>query len=148
MISWGVKVNEFGNAELDDNGDFIKVSNQGVPDAMWEKMTAYAAEQGWKGGNYKKLNRPVENKLLGLSAEVREGMCRQVEDFVYDMLVNVFNAQDTAPLAVEAILKADSYDPGPKASRIENPSDWTEEQIKAKAALLDSDKGPEGDFDD
>ena len=50
------------------------------------------------------------------------------------MIVNVFNARDTAPLAIEAILKAGSYSPGPKAKRIEKPADWTPEKIKERAA--------------
>ena len=45
-------------------------------------------------------------------------MIGNVEDFVYDMIVNVFNSNDTAPLELEGILKANSYDVGPKASRI------------------------------
>jgi hypothetical protein len=49
---------------------------------------------------------------------------------------------------VEAILAAGSHDPGPKAERIENPEDWDEAQIRAKAADIVSDKGPAGDFDD
>jgi fructose-bisphosphate aldolase, class II len=148
MVSWGVKVNEYGNAVLDENGDFIKVPDSGVPDHMWEQMVAYAAEKGWKGGNYKKLNRPFENRLLGLPREVREGMVRNVEDFVYNLITNVFNGGDTAPLALEAILKAGSYDLGPKASRIEDPAEWTEAKIRQKAAAISSEKGPAGDFSD
>ena len=64
------------------------------------------------------------------------------------MLVNVFNATDTAPLAIAEIIKAGSHDPGPKAGKIEKADDWTPAKIKEKAAGLDSDKGPEGDFDD
>ena len=30
MISWGVKVNDFGNAMLDENGDFIKMPDAGM----------------------------------------------------------------------------------------------------------------------
>jgi hypothetical protein len=72
-----------------------------------------------------------------------------VEDFIYDMLVNVFNATDTAPLAIESILNSGTYDPGAKVARIENPSDWTPDKIRERAAAtLSSDKGPEGDFDD
>jgi fructose/tagatose bisphosphate aldolase len=148
MVSWGVKVNEFGNAELDDNGRFIKLPDRGVPPETWESMVAYADEQGWKGGDYKKLNRPFENKLLGLPADVRESMVGNVEEFVYNLLVNVFNAADTAPLGVEAVLKAGSFDLGPKAERLEDPADWTEEKIRAKAGELPEDKGPAGDFDD
>ncbi|MFC1835930.1 class II fructose-bisphosphate aldolase [Thermodesulfobacteriota bacterium] len=148
MVSWGVEVNEFGNAVLDDNGDFIKRPDVGVPPDMWEKMVAYAQDQGWKGGNYKKLNRPFENKLLGQPAEVRESMVQNVEDFVYHILTEVFNAADTGSVAVEKILEAGSYDMGPKGSRIEDPAQWTEEKILEKAKTIDSDKGPEGDFDD
>ena len=75
-------------------------------------------------------------------------MVKRVEDFVYNMLVNVLNAKNTAPLAVAAILEAGSYDAGPKASRIENPAEWTPEKIVERGASIISDKGPEGDFDD
>ena len=51
-------------------------------------------------------------------------------------------------LAIEAILKANSYDLGPKVGRIEDPAEWTEAKIIERAATLDTDKGPEGDFDD
>ena len=64
------------------------------------------------------------------------------------MLVNVFNARDTADLTIEAILEASNYDPGPKAERIESPEDWTPEKIIRKAALIESNQGPEGEFDD
>jgi fructose-bisphosphate aldolase class II len=75
-------------------------------------------------------------------------MCKGVEDFVFDLLSNVFHAKDTAPLAIEAILNVGSYDLRPKVSRIEDPGDWTEEKIRERAAGISSDKGPEGDFDD
>ncbi|MBL0713198.1 MAG: class II fructose-bisphosphate aldolase [Desulfosarcina sp.] len=148
MISWGLEVNDYGNAILDENGGFIKVKNEGLMEDVWARMVAYASEQGWKGGNYKKLNLPFENVLLGQPQAVRDRMVERVRAFVYNMLVNVFNARDTAPLCVEAILTAGSYDPGPKAKRIENPDDWTEDKIRPHAAHIDSNKGPEGDFDD
>ena len=148
MISWGLEVNDYGNAQLDDQGNFIKVKDQGATEGLWSEMVAYAKDQGWQGGNYKKLNLPFENKLLGQSAEIRERMAGRVEDFVYNMLVKVLNTEDTAPLAVAAILRAESYDPGPKAERIEDPSEWTPEKIIKRAATIESDKGPQGDFDD
>jgi len=75
-------------------------------------------------------------------------MCKGVEDFVFELLTDVFYAKDTAPLAIEAILSAGSYDVGPKVGRIEDPARWTEEKIKEKAVRLRGDKGPEGNFDD
>ena len=148
MISWGLEVNDFGNAQLDDKGNFIKVKDQGVTEAVWSEMVSYAQEQGWQGGNYKKLNLPFENKLLGQPADIRNRMAGRVEDFIYNMLVNVLNTSDTAPLAVAAILDAGSYDADPKADRIENPAEWTPEKIVTRAAGIESNKGQEGDFDD
>lgn len=148
MISWGVKVNEYGNAQLDENGELIKEPQKGVTQEMWEEMVNYAKSKGLKAGDYKKLNLPFENKLLGLPKHIKERMIKDVEDFAYDMLVNVFNAKDTAPLAVEAILEAGSYDLGPKATRIQDPKEWTEDKIREKAKALGAKKGPSGDFDD
>jgi len=101
-----------------------------------------------KAGDFKKLNLPFENKLLGQPAEIRERMAERVEKFVYNMLINVFNAGDTAPLAIEAILAAGSYDAGAKTGRIEDPAEWTPEKFTARAGTLDSDKGEKGEFDD
>jgi len=148
MISWGVQVNEFGNAILDDAGQFIKVSTDGMTDAMWDQVTAYGKSQALKAGDYKKLNLPFENKLLGLPPEIRERMVKGVEDFVYDLLTKVFNAGDSAPLGIEAILEAGSYDLGPKGNRIEDPAQWTEDQIRERAKTINSDKGAAGNFDD
>ena len=148
MISWGLEVNDFGNAMLDKDGNFIKVKDQGVTEGMWQEMTAYAESIGIKGGNYKKLNLPFENKLMGQPKAVRERMIKRVEEFVYNMLVNVLNAKDTASLAIKAILEAGTYDPGPKASRIEDPDEWTSEKIIRRSSTIVSDKGPKGDFDD
>ena len=148
MISWGLEVNDYGNAILDDNKNFIKVKDAGVTEPMWEQMLEYAKSKELKGGNFKKMNLPFENKLLGQPKEIRERMIGRVEDFVYNMLINVFNAGDTAPLAIEAILEANSYDVPTKATRTEDPAEWTKEKIVERAASITSDKGPEGDFED
>jgi fructose-bisphosphate aldolase class II len=148
MVSWGLKVNEYGNAIQDEDGNFIKIGDAGVSDAMWDQMVAYAKEKGLKGGDFKKLNKPFENKLLGQPREYRQKMIQAVEDFIFVLITEVFNGHDTAPLAIEAILKADSYDLGPKAPRIEDPAEWTEEKIRERAASIASDKGPTGNFED
>ena len=148
MISWGLEVNDYGNAKLDAEKNFIKVAGQGVTEEMWDEMVSYAQSKEIKGGNYKKLNLPFENKLLGQPQAVRDRMAKQVEDFAYNMMVNVFNAEDTAPLAVEEILAAGSYDPGPKADRIEAAADWTPDKIVERAKTIEGSGGPSGDFDD
>ncbi len=148
MISWGLTVNDYGNAQLDENGNFIKLENEGVTETVWKKMTAYADAHNLKKGDYKKLNLPFENLLLSQPADIRKRMAKRVEDFVYNMLTTVFNSQDTADYAIDAIINAGSHDPGPKAERIEIPDEWTPDKIAAKAAGIVSDKGPEGDFED
>lgn len=148
MISWGLKVNDYGNAIVDDAGEFIKVEGEGVTEELWAEMVAYAKANNIKGGGYKGHNLIFENKIMGQPIAIRDRMAKRVEDFVYDLLTNVFNATDTAPLTIDAILTAGSYDLGTKAARIEKPEDWTEEKIRALAATIDSDKGPAGDFDD
>jgi fructose-bisphosphate aldolase, class II len=75
-------------------------------------------------------------------------MVRRVEDFAYHLMVNVFNASDTAPLAVQTILASANCDPGPKAARIEDPAQWIPEKIIRRARSIQSTKGPAGNFDD
>ncbi len=148
MISWGVKVNDYGNAILDENKNFSKVENLGVSKGLWQEMLAYANANDIKGGNFKKLNLPFENKLNAQPEEIKGRMIKGVEDFVYNMLVNVFNAKNTADIVKKQILETGSYDAGFKTERIEKKEDWTKEKIIDKASNITSDKGPDGDFDD
>ncbi|MHB8790685.1 MAG: class II fructose-bisphosphate aldolase [Desulfobulbaceae bacterium] len=148
MISWGLEVNDYGNAILDEGGDFIKVKGEGVTEELWAEMKEYAAKQGWKGGNYKSINLVFENRIMGQPREVRERMAARVADFVHSLLVDVFNGADSAQYALDAIIQAGSHDLGPKAERLESPEEWTEAKIRERAAHLDGDKGSGGDFDD
>ncbi|OQX63407.1 MAG: ketose-bisphosphate aldolase [Desulfococcus sp. 4484_241] len=148
MISWGLEVNDYGNAFLDENGNFVKHGDRGVTDELWAKMQEYAQSKGWKGGDYKKLNLPFDNMMHAQPAGIKDRMVKGVEDFVYKMLTDVLYASDTAPIVIESILKNGSHDPGPIAERIEDPNEWTKEKIIKKAAGLVSDKGPAGNFDD
>jgi fructose-bisphosphate aldolase class II len=148
MVSWGLEVNDYGNAALDAGGEFIKIPGEGVTEELWQAMRAFADSKGWKKGDYKSLNLPFENKILGQPKAVRDRMARRVENFIYTMLVEVFNAADTARFGVEAILEAGSHDIGPKTGRVESPENWTETEIRERAAILNTDKGPAGNFDD
>lgn len=148
FISWGLEVNDYGNAKLDANGSFIKVPGEGMTEELWAEMVAYADSKGWKKGDYKNLNLPFENKLLAQPKEVRERMSKRVEEFAYKLITEVFNSGDTAPLGIKAILEAGSYELPPKGRRIENPADWTREKLSLQAQGISKDKGPTGNFDD
>jgi fructose-bisphosphate aldolase class II len=148
MISWGVQVNDYGNAILDGDGNFSKVKGEGVSEEMWAEMVAYAQSKNWKRGDYKNLNLPFESRLLAQPKEIRDRIVKGVEEFAYRMMTEVFNSQDTAPLTIEAILKKGSYNLGAKVRRRENPDEWTESKITERASHLGSDKGSAGKFDD
>ncbi|WP_035238786.1 class II fructose-bisphosphate aldolase [Desulfobacter vibrioformis] len=148
MISWGVKVNDFGNAIMDESGRFIKETGKGVTRGTWENMCAFAAANGWQKGNFKKLNLPFENILTAQDAPVRERMVKGVENFVFTLLTEVFNATDTADLVKRQIFETQSHMPGFKAKRIEQKNEWTRERIIDKASRIITDKSPEGNFDD
>ena len=75
-------------------------------------------------------------------------MAKRVEDFTFSLLTKVFNAGDSAPFAIEALLKAKSYDLGPKSEKFEKQDEWTEAKIREKAKTISADKGPGGNFDD
>jgi fructose-bisphosphate aldolase class II len=148
MISWGLEVNDYGNAILDPAGNFIKVKDQGVTEEMWTQVVEHANAHNITKGDYKKLNIVFESHFMCQPKAIRDRMCARVEDFVYGLLVNVFNAKDTAPLTLEAICKANSHDPGPKARRIEDPAQWTRDKILEKGLSISGDKGKAGNFDD
>lgn len=148
MASWGVDVNDYGNAILDAAGNLKKVTGEGVTEETWGKMLAFAESKGWRGGNFKKLNLPMDNLLFAQPRDVRERMSRRVEDFVYNILVNVFNAQGTATIAKDVILSTGSSDLGPKAERLEDPAQWIKEKIIERAKTLNVNQGPKGNFED
>lgn len=149
MISWGVKVNDYGNAFLDESGNFVKLPDEGVTEELWQEMVSYAKDKSLKKGDYKKLNLPFEKRLLAQPKAVRDRMENAVEAFVYELLAKHFNAGDTAPLAVEEILRAGSYDVSPKASRIEDPKEWTKEKIIERAReFIKEEELPAGNFED
>ncbi|MDR2612044.1 MAG: class II fructose-bisphosphate aldolase [Deltaproteobacteria bacterium] len=147
MVSWGVQIDDYGNALLKD-GALQKVPGKGMAEELWEEFQAVGAEKKLKAGDYKSLNLPFENKILSQPVDIRTRMEKEVEAFVYKLLAEVFNAQDTAPLLYEEIMKVKGFDPGVKAKRIEDPAGWTESKIREKAKALSPDKGPAGNFDD
>lgn len=143
-----MKVNDYGNAIMDESGSFIKESGKGVSRITWEKMCAFAATNDWQKGNFKKLNLPFENILTAQDASVRERMVKGVENFIFTLLTDVFNATDTADLVKKQIIETQSHMPGFKAEKIEQKNEWTREKILEKASRITVNKGPEGDFDD
>ncbi|MGL1931231.1 MAG: class II fructose-bisphosphate aldolase [Desulfotalea sp.] len=148
MISWGVEVNDYGNAVLGDDGNPKKIVGKGMNEELWKMMVAYAADKNWTGGAYKNLNLVFESQIMAQSADIRKRMEGVVVDFVYTLLSDVFNATGTATIAKELLVEVGTYDLGGKIGVIEDVALWTPEQIHERAKDLDVDHGPAGDFED
>jgi fructose-bisphosphate aldolase, class II len=149
MLSWGLKVNEFGNAEMDSSKNFIKDNGKGVSEEAWKHMVEAATKQGWKAGDYKKLNKEVDAELKKLPADIQARMAKNVEDFIVNLLENVFYAGDTANLALDAILEAKSAEIRLFDKVIEERGVWTKEYIVEQGKkLFEKQQSATGKFDD
>jgi len=147
MLSWGLAVNNDGNAQI-LNGIFVKEPNEGITNELWAEMITYASAQNWSLGDYKKFNLLFDNKFQAQPKKIRERMIHRVEEFIYHLLSNVFNAKDSADMAFELMEKSGGAMPEAKTKRIADPNEWTFEKTIQRAMALDGDKGPAGDFDD
>ena len=149
MISWGVEGQRLRQRRpWTTTGQFVKVKGQGVTDELWAEMVAYATEQGWKAGDYKKLNLPFENKLLGQPGEVRERMSRRVEDFVYGLLTDVFNAGTPRPWPSRRSWRPALTTWAPRRAHRGSGRVDREQDPGPRGAANRPHKGPEGDFED
>ena len=147
MISWGLEVNDYGNAQLDADGNFIKVEGEGMTEELWAEMVAYADEKGWKKGDYKNLNLPFESKFLAQPAEIRERMAQRVEDFAYKMMTEVFNAGDTAPLAVDGDPRRRApTTSSAKVGRLEDPGRLDRREDRREGEVAGQRQGRQGEL--
>lgn len=148
MICWGLKVNEFGNAEMKDGG-FVKDPATGMRDEDWKHLVDIAQKKGWKAGDYKKLNSEVDEYLKKLPQDVQNRMSKGVEDFIANLLENVFYCKDSADLALDVILESESYQVKQTAAQIEDKKVWTEDYIRKEGKrIFEHQHEVEGNFDD
>ena len=136
MMSWGVEVNEYGNAVTDSAGNFIKKQNEGVSPSLWKEMTEYANKLNFKLNDFRKINSAFENKLLSEPIEIRERMASAVEEFALNIMKNVFNSVNTADIFMDILFEKKSFDAGNKAEVIEDIKEWSFDKIKEKALSL------------
>jgi len=147
-IGWGVKVNDYGNAILGDDGKFIKVKGQGVSGSLWKEMVQTADEEGFAPGDYKKLNIIFQQAMTEEPLNIQKRIIGGIVDFVQPLMRDVFGMGGTGHIVMEEIVKSQSYYSRRDVRRIEDPLQWTSEMINKKALAIDPDKGPAGDYDD
>ncbi len=98
-ISFGLAMNQNGNALTTPEKLYIKRSYRGVPDELWDKMWKWAEETGNTGGNIKKANKAFVDELNGVGESYKERITLQA----YEEAIRLFEATNSAGLAGEVI---------------------------------------------
>ena len=98
-ISFGLAMNQHGNAITTPEKKYIKRSYRGFSDELWEKIWAWAEETGNTGGNIKKANKAFSDELNAVSEEHRGRITVQA----YEEAIRLFEATNSAGLAGEVI---------------------------------------------
>jgi len=98
-ISFGLAMNQNGNALTTAEKLYIKRSYRGIPDELWDKMWKWAEETGNTGGNIKKANKAFVDELNKVGEEYRERITLQA----YEEAIRLFEATNSAGLAGEVI---------------------------------------------
>jgi len=98
-ISFGLAMNQNGNALTTPEKNYIKRPYRGVPDELWGKMWNWAEETGNTGGNIKKANKAFADELNAVGVECKERITLQA----YEEAIRLFEATNSAGLAVHVI---------------------------------------------
>lgn len=98
-ISFGLAMNQSGNAITTPEKHYIKRPYRGVPDQLWENMWKWAEETGNTGGNIKKANKAFADQLNAVTEECRERINVQA----CEEAIRLFEATNSAGLAGEVI---------------------------------------------
>jgi fructose-bisphosphate aldolase class II len=98
-ISFGLAMNQNGNALTTPEKQYIKRPYRGVPDELWAEMWKWAEETGNTGGNIKKANKAFADQLNAVGEECKERITLQA----YEEAIRLFEATNSAGLAGEVI---------------------------------------------
>ncbi len=94
-ISFGLAMNQNGNAMTTENREYIKRPYRGVPDELWQEMWKWAVETNNTGGNIKKANSAFAPLFNALPSCFK----RRISDHAYEEAVRLFEATRSIGLA-------------------------------------------------
>jgi len=105
-ISFGLAMNQSGNAITTESRDYIKPSYRGLPDELWREICSWAVETGNTGGNIKNVNKAFAAQLNAIPLACKA----RISDHAYEEAVRLFEATHSVGLAdtVWKFLEADS----------------------------------------
>ena len=97
-ISFGLAMNQNGNAITTEKREYIKRPYRGVTDELWQEMCDWAVATGNTGGEIKKANKAFAAKMNALPVAAK----RRITDHAYEEAVRLFEATRSIGLAESA----------------------------------------------
>jgi fructose-bisphosphate aldolase class II len=94
-ISFGLAMNQNGNAMTTEKREYIKRPYRGIADELWQEMCDWAEKTENTGGNIKKANKPFAAKMNALPLCYK----KRVTDHVYEEAIRLFEATRSIGLA-------------------------------------------------
>ena len=94
-ITFGMAMNQNGNALTTEDRQYIKRPYRGIPDDLWEAMCKWAVETSNTGGNIKKANKAFTPQLntIPLAYKMR------ITEHAYEEAVRLFEATHSIGIA-------------------------------------------------
>lgn len=94
-ISFGLAMNQNGNALTTADREYIKLPYRGVPDELWREMWQWAVETKNVGGNIKNMNKPFTAELNAIPLAYK----KRITGHAYEEAVRLFEATHSVGLA-------------------------------------------------
>jgi len=94
-ISFGLAMNQNGNAITNEKRDYIKRAYRGISDELWKAMCDWANETGNTGGDIKKANKEFAAKMNALPLSFK----KRITDHAYEEAIRLFEATRSIGLA-------------------------------------------------
>ncbi len=94
-ISFGLAMNQNGNAVTNEKREYIKRPYRGVPDELWQEMWSWAVETNNTGGNIKNANKAFAPRFNALST----GYKKRISEHACEEALRLFEATRSIGLA-------------------------------------------------
>ncbi len=94
-LSFGLAMNQNGNAITTGDKQYIKRPYRGIPDELWEEMMKWAAETNNTGGNIKAANKPFAPVFNALPLQYK----KRTTEHVYEEAIRLFEATHSIGLS-------------------------------------------------
>lgn len=94
-ISFGMAMNQNGNALTTENREYIKRPYRGLPDELWQEILQWAAETNNSGGNIKKANKVFAPEFNALPLEYK----KRISVHCFEEAIRLFEATHSIGIA-------------------------------------------------